>query len=112
MVVSVHVFVNEMQNVTAKAMAQTEAGLEMMIKPQCFVVLRVANNTTSAAIFVSLFLVRLPLRSRKIAEFAVVSSPFSIGASNAVHNRVANRWMFFPSSTDFIWSLVFGPNHV
>lgn len=45
-----------MQNVTAKAMAQTEAGLEMMIKPQCFVVLRVANNTTSAAIFVSLFL--------------------------------------------------------
>ena len=45
-----------MQVVTVKAMAQTEAGLEMMIKPQCFAVLQVANNTTSAAAFVSLSL--------------------------------------------------------
>ena len=45
-----------MQVVTVKAIARTEAGLVMMIKPQCFVVLRVANNTTSAAVFVSLSL--------------------------------------------------------
>ena len=49
-------FVNEMQFTIVKAVAQTEASFEMMIKQRCFEALQVTNNTTIVAVFVSLSL--------------------------------------------------------